>query len=991
MPAQPKHCVRQSTGPEFKRNALIALDFLSTDDPATGWRTVDQERVDYLIHEFKTGNFGITVTCGVTILEKEDSAGKKLIDDGVSTVLALKACQAYFAGEPGELKPSIPLDNIFQFGLEVKVIAYADDDDRESRECWNVARHDEESFTVRWSSVSQKVNSAMTYYRRHGDWTATKNSMLTFYGNGKEQTIGRWVRAAKGLDTATLETLKQFPKIKGSYIWDNYYLITSTTRSRDKLSPPFAADALAILAEHGDELTAAAFTNKVCKPMRVLEIWHTLMCKRYGSVATLSPALSRLMTHLRSWGGLASVRRCIDGGVVLQDGAGIPECALLAAEFDKCKAGGLPPPQKIPTDADRKAEEEAAKKAAQEAEIQAKEKADEAEREAKEKERAIEEATRAAEADLLLMTADAPPGVSAGGSVVIPREIVAATNAESRLKKVGFYNTPEGLLGSLRKLTSPLPRFVCLVEAPTTKTASFGHLMDTVADVWGALKAANGGEPLQKFRLVILVGSRFELIVKATEKVKANPDWSAIVVQLQRRDRQSDRSRPSYAVVAAPASDLTATEPTVVTLPRQTTSQTSKFALNLRCTEAECCWRPEQLRATANNLAAENGAFEIPPEDQVNLMEIMMSDLAEEEEEVAGQDDDELVTDTADSLKRDAICDLWPYARTPEYYTEMLTMLGSGVKASACIILSTTAHPSHWLASEKMGLDTWVLTRRWSEHSFGHGQQLGRELLIKEELIAMPAVADNSGESSATPECIQAAVERIADGQLIEAYDMVQGDGWNEGINRAVPAQIMIPGSQGLVRKEAEQFSLRVTNANAQTGRGLETVVARRDGEKVCTASALFFDDWNTLLATVRANPRFSDRVVHISGVKRGGKEISVWAVLLGIAQFAQHFAGIRARHNAVLEFCPAEGFNNGSLRIVASTRTGVGISAGAPILLNYGASFNFDAAREQAGNHDSYLGALDQLFAQQRNRLPEELRYHPPLLHLSASSLFET
>jgi hypothetical protein len=54
---------------------------------------------------------------------------------------------------------------------------------------------------------------------------------------------------------------------------------------------------------------------------------------------------------------------------VLQDKVGgVPECSLLVSEFDKCKAGGLPPPVRLPSEADVQAEAEAARKAQVEAE-----------------------------------------------------------------------------------------------------------------------------------------------------------------------------------------------------------------------------------------------------------------------------------------------------------------------------------------------------------------------------------------------------------------------------------------------------------------------------------------------------------------------------------------------------------------------------------------------------------------------------------------------
>ncbi len=69
-----------------------------------------------------------------------------------------------------------------------------------------------------------------------------------------------------------------------------------------------------------------------------------------------------------------------------------------------------------------------------------------------------------------------------------------------------------------------------------------------------------------------------------------------------------------------------------------------------------------------------------------------------------------------DDMKRDAIVDLWPFARPPSYYHEVLTMLAEGAKAEGAIVLSTTAHPGHWLACQALGTESFILTWRWWEH-----------------------------------------------------------------------------------------------------------------------------------------------------------------------------------------------------------------------------------------------------------------------------------
>ena len=100
----------------------------------------------------------------------------------------------------------------------------------------------------------------------------------------------------------------------------------------------------------------------------------------------------------------------------------------------------------------------------------------------------------------------------------------------------------------------------------------------------------------------------------------------------------------------------------------------------------------------------------------------------------------------------------------------------------------------------------------------------------------------------------------------------------------------------------------------------------------------------------------------------------TVWAVLIGVAQFINCFAGIRRAPNAKVIFNAAKGFNEGALEIRISTRNGAGVAKGSPILVDYGPGFSMEeAARLVGGSHKNFRGALDATFASQREALPEE------------------
>ena len=234
----------------------IQLTLIDTESEHTGWRKPNKERQETLKNIFLGGQYGLSVSNGVQILEKESGLGQKIIDDGVSTVAALKACAAEYADDSsltreGNLWPESLVD-IFRYGLSVRVVAYTDDDDLESREAWNTAKHDEENNSVRWSSLHHKVSIVRTRYKRLSDWQKVKASLVELYGPGKAQTIGRWVRAGKGMDEAVFEALKLYEDLKGAYLWDNPYIVSSPSHTQQKLTSTYARKALAMLQERSE-------------------------------------------------------------------------------------------------------------------------------------------------------------------------------------------------------------------------------------------------------------------------------------------------------------------------------------------------------------------------------------------------------------------------------------------------------------------------------------------------------------------------------------------------------------------------------------------------------------------------------------------------------------------------------------------------------------------------------------------------------------------
>ena len=227
------------------------------------------------------------------------------------------------------------------------------------------------------------------------------------------------------------------------------------------------------------------------------------------------------------------------------------------------------------------------------------------------------------------------------------------------------------------------------------------------------------------------MGHRHDLIAKAEEMGSVLwPQWNLMVVQLKKRETQSYRIKPHYAVVIAPVRDVSH-EPIVLALPKVSGKIAAEQCLNLRCTELNCPYRLKALDPDEASKVGKND--EVKEDDRVNLLDCMLEESQEIEAGAAADEVDEAGDDAEGATKRrDCMEPLWPYAHTTMYYREMFSQLATADKASVCCLLFSTAHPSHWIVcAHDFSLSTYVHTQRWSDHSQQHGHNLGSQLLLR--------------------------------------------------------------------------------------------------------------------------------------------------------------------------------------------------------------------------------------------------------------------
>jgi hypothetical protein len=145
----------------------------------------------------------------------------------------------------------------------------------------------------------------------------------------------------------------EMPKLKQFFIFDNPYF---TGMGNEKLGREYAIQALQMVErdngfDDDSDWSSKKFTKEMCKPLRYIELWEKAMGRKYGHVASQSPAFHKVVQMLRTKSGLQKVLGTIPGplhGKGEQD-KGIEECFFLVQAMEKCKAGGLGPPTSIPS------------------------------------------------------------------------------------------------------------------------------------------------------------------------------------------------------------------------------------------------------------------------------------------------------------------------------------------------------------------------------------------------------------------------------------------------------------------------------------------------------------------------------------------------------------------------------------------------------------------------------------------------------------------
>ena len=186
-------------GPTIELNrTLVHVRDISVREGESGWRAQNPERVSEIKQSLCTNGTKMTVLGGVTLLSDiKDCEGKHLIDDGLSSILAWREVDTLYESNPQEcpLTSSPWHPDVLKTLSNGLVCSWAiyEDSDREIREAWNAAKHDDENNKFAPTSIYIKINLVIKRYNRFNSYPAVTADLVSIYGQPKYSTVQRWV------------------------------------------------------------------------------------------------------------------------------------------------------------------------------------------------------------------------------------------------------------------------------------------------------------------------------------------------------------------------------------------------------------------------------------------------------------------------------------------------------------------------------------------------------------------------------------------------------------------------------------------------------------------------------------------------------------------------------------------------------------------------------------------------------------------------------
>ena len=429
--------------------------------------------------------------------------------------------------------------------------------------------------------------------------------------------------------------------------------------------------------------------------------------EKYGQTAELSPAFKYILGHLRTRAGLKKVKQCRVSKMPLQgksaEEVGIQEIWDLYQQFDLCKAGGLPPPATIQSTQPAAAEPLGLRANLGENNAQS-------------------EATH-----LMTLMGSATNNLTDAEAKVLDK-------ARGQLQCVEIFHGTNAKHDALERLNGMAGRPIAVyIEVPTSRKSVNAHAIEFAGQCIQKTSRADNS------RVVCQLHTRYDLFAGTQEKMRTVfPKFAVECVQLQRSEKQAKGRRSQFCFAAVPEAE-TISSSIQVGLAR------SLEKTMLRCTDACCKFRDG---APQNEQPADPFEEVHDLDKDVDLLRQMLADEQDEEtEESIAQDAqaEEIVatgcqgTDVVpagqQSSKKYAV-DMWPFAHPVAFHTPVMQELLKPDKCACIVIVTSSAHPSVWLAARKCFPHVFVVQERTSTHQRAHAYDVGLTLTVSDAIAS---------------------------------------------------------------------------------------------------------------------------------------------------------------------------------------------------------------------------------------------------------------
>ena len=170
---------------------------------------------------------------------------------------------------------------------------------------------------------------------------------------------------------------------------------------------------------------------------------------------------------------------------------------------------------------------------------------------------------------------------------------------------------------------------------------------------------------------------------------------------------------------------------------------------------------------------------------------------------------------------------------------------GAANECKYCICVTSTAHPSVFMAARENSLSCNIWVRKGTAHALSHGKSLAISWRLTQLLKEMPA----AGKTAPSQNLQLIEVEFLPGASdIISPFDVSKGDRWFDGLDNQFLETSLDELTPRVIDEERDALYVAVTAARAKVGKGLTTVIPRGPKAVIGSLACLWFSSRKNLL-----------------------------------------------------------------------------------------------------------------------------------------------